>query len=643
MTATALLRQLVDGDRHARDGAFDRIAESTDPALLEPLAELARPGDQALEALLCRFLRSQPFERAEPHLRRLLDSPNAATRQRAGATLEAYDIEPRLGLLLELLTHQHADVVCRALKAIGQHRRSAGIDRIAALLESPDETVVAAAFEALRRIDQARAARPLVAHLERGSPERQIAALAALSEMESFERWKRFLPCLQSPDAGVRLAAVAALGQRGGTRARGHLIARLAKEPDEEVARHIIGRLARMPDRQVACSLLPLAAHHANPQIRRAAGWVVEELTDELLGQACKQLLPGASEEMTAYILTRLGRREMRDYGEHIAAYANTAQPARVLYAALEALGALREPRFLDRVVPFLQSPDAMAAYVATLAAAQMVRRLSDCPALTDLLRRPEGEAVPLKQVVLQYMADAITWDFEDSTLFEILVGYLGDGNENIRYLSTILLGRARGQGSLVEPLLGLALDDASAEVRQMAAQSLDQVLAGDLSPLLDRLDTSGRRHPRREDIVALLPGMRWGAASARRGLVTLDELSDGLDDETRAELARSLFKSDPEACRAFFEGATAGSSWRRALGQAWLDSLAGLLHAEDRTDWRRLFDSGEDALLAGCLDVAADAEAAWAADIILPWVLRRPDHAAAPRARQTVRALRGL
>lgn len=639
MTANPLLQQLVHGDRHTRDEAFDRLAESTDADLLEPLAGLATADNPTLEVLLCRFLQRQPYSRSESHLRRLLGSPNVATRRHACAALDRVEIEQRLGLLLELLGHEHTDVLCYALKEIGVHRRSAAIQPLAPLLESPDPEVASAAFEALRRIDQPRAARPLLALVSVGEPALQIAALEALGEMESFRRWRRLVPCLESPDAGVRRAAIAALSRRGGPRAHRHLIRRLQTETDEEAAKLIISRLGLAPDLKVATCLLPLAAGHANPQVRRSAGWVVEELEDPLLAAACRRLLPGAPEETAAYILTRMGSRELPDCGELIASCTGDDRPPRVLYAALEALGFLRDPRFLDRVVPFLESADPMAAYVATLAAAQMVSRLSDCPALTQLLRRPGDQAIALKQVVLQYMLDALSWDFDDPALFEILVQNLSHDNENIRYLSTILLGRGRGRDELVEPLLRHALGDANTEVRQVSAEGLDQVLDGELSPLLDYLRDPAAGGPLPADIMALLPRLRWGAASARRGLAMLQEL-DVTDAATRAGLARALFSSDPAACRACFLNAPAGSPWRLDLGCAWLESLAGLTRPEDRTDWLQLFAAGEEELVAATVAVAIDAGAKWTADTILSWAVGHPNHPAAASGRRAVRTL---
>lgn len=647
MNAALLLEQLQHGDRHVRDEAFDRIARTHDPGLLEPLAALAQPSSTYLETLFCQYLQNVPANLALPYLQRLLHSPHAATRQHALGALDQVDIELRLQPLIALLPSPHQDVQLHVLRELGLHRRSVALNSIRPLLDAEDQKLARAAFEAIQRIDAPRSIRMLRPFLEASETWRQVAALEALGRMTTFKKWKHLLPCLESGDAEVRRAAILNLSRKGQARASRHLLHLLEKETDEEVAKLAINRLALFPDDRMARILIRIAATHDNLQLRRSASWVIEELDEKLLRKAMLPLLSGGDEELQAYILTKMGTRQLPDCGPILVEHLDDRHAARVRYAALEGLGFLRQREFLPAVVPYLQSDDPMAAYVATLTAVQLIVRLDDCPELTELLMAPEDEHVVLKQVVLQYMIDAISWDFDDPTLFQALVENLHSGNENISYLSAILLGKCRGQRQLVPPLLAAILDNPSVDIRQVARDSLDQVLDGDLSPLLD-LTEEGPQDPDQLCLYAgLLSTLRWNAESARRGLEIFPALPcpQGMAqaDQFRRDIARGLYSANPQTCRAFFAQASADTHWRLAVGQAWLESLGALTLPEDRADWQKLFAEGDGDLVRTVVRTAVDVGAGWTVEPLIARIAQCPDDPLTPELRQAVRKLTKL
>ena len=647
MNAATLLEQLQHGDRHLRDEAFDRIARSRDPELLEPLAALAQPSSTYLETLFCQYLQNVPSNLALGHLQRLLHSPHAATRQHALDALDQIDIEQRLQPLIDLLSCPHRDVQLHVLKELGVHRRSVALNAIRPLLDSAERERVEAAFEAVQRIDAPRSISMLRPFLKASDPWRQVAALEALGRMATFKRWKPLLPCLRSDAVEVRQAAILNLNRKGQARANRQLIRLLGRETDEEVAKLAINRLALFPNERMARLLIRIAATHDNLQLRRSASWVIEELDENLLRKAMLALLTGGDEELQAYILTKMGTRQLPDCGPILVEHLQEKHAARVRYAALEGLGFLRQREFLSAVVPYLRSADPMAAYVATLTAVQLIVRIDDCPELTELLLAPEDEHVPLKQVVLQYMIDAISWDFDDPTLFQVLVENLHSGNENISYLSAILLGKCRGQRQLVPPLLESILENPSADIRQVARDSLDQVLDGDLSPLLDLME-GGSRDPDQLCLYAgLLSTLRWNAESASRALEIFPELPcpEGMAqaDQFRRDIARGLYKANHQACRIFFAQAPADDHWRLAVGQAWLESLGALNLPEDRADWQKLFVEGNTDLVRTAVRAAVDVEAEWTLESLIARIEQCPDDPLTPELRQAVRKLTEL
>ena len=644
MNAAQLLERLEHGDRHVRDEAFDRIAASHDRELLTSLAQRALPTDLYMETLFCRFLQNMPAALALPHLALLLRSSNAPTRAHALNSLDNVDFEQRFPFLLELLASEYRDVQLHVLRQLGSHKRSAAIYDIAPLLSSADEEMMTAAFAALQQIDAPRSLKLLLPFLRFPEPSHQIGALNALGDMESFGRWKRFLFCLRSPEPEVRRAAVLNISRKAGRRAYKPLISLLETEQDEEVAKLIINRMALDPDDRSARVLIPAAATHSNPQIRRSAAWVIEEMDEKRLSRNMQALLPNSSEEVQAYILTKMGQRQLPDCGGILASYTDEENLPRLRYAALEGLGFLRQRAFLPAVLPHLKSDDPMVAYVATLSAVQLVDRLGDSPELLDLLLSTDRESLVLKQVVLQFMIDSITWDFDDRKLFEALVSCMGSENENVSYLATILLGKCRGYRELVQPLLDRAIDDPSADIRQVARNSLNEVLDGDLSLLLDALE-SGERDPSIQmQYLELMSQLRWNREGAERALEIFAKLPPPQDTRTLfpvlQEIARAVYQVASEACRDRFFALTPSSPWYLALGQAWLHSLGGLESGEDRADWRALFAVDDADLVFAAAETAVEAGADWVVEVIIERISRHPDDPVNARLRALVKKL---
>jgi HEAT repeat protein len=644
MNTAELLASLQHGDRHVRDEAFDQIARSRDLEILEPLAELARPSSTYLETLFCQYIENIPANLAIPHLQKLLLSPHLSTREHALKTLDRIPIDQRIEPLIDLISCPHRDVQLHVLNEMGIHRRSVALHPIRPLLESDDQELCQAAFAAIQRIDIPRSMRMLLPYLKAHAPWRCVAALEALGSMDSFGKWKRFLPCLKSSDAEVRLSAILNLSRKGAEKASRHLVRHLECETEEEPAKLTINRLALYPDKQMARVLLRIAATHENPQLRRSASWVIEELDEALLRQAMLDLLRTDDEEIQAYILTKMGTRQLPDCGAIITSHLDANYPARVRYAALEGLGFLHQREYLSAVEPYLQSDDPMAAYVATLTAVQLIQKLDDCPQLTSLLLSPDGEHIALKQIVLQFMIDSISWQFDDPKLFQVLVNNLNSSNENISYLSAILLGKCRGRHQLVEPLLQASLENPSDDIRQVARESLNQVLDGDISPLLKKIETPMANGKKLCDFARLLSTLTWGPDSAFRALKLFasfqcpEEANDAslfLED-----IARGLYQANPQACRDFFVETPTHSSWHLAIGKVWLLALSGLTLPEERADWQVLFASEKAELMLLAARRAVYFRATWTIETLVARIAHHADGETCSELRAAVNQL---
>lgn len=648
MNVTQLMHQLQHGERPAREEAFDHIARSFDPALLGPLAALAQPDDPRLEILLCQYLMNLQPDDSIPHLLELAGSPNQDTRQYALQVLVRIDIKHLLQPLIQLLSSVYPDVRMYALRTLGLHRRTTALNAIHPLLASADQKLAQAAFDAVAHIDSPRSTGVVERCLQSSEPWRQVAALNALGTMQSFERWKRLQSCLDAADVQIRYAAVHTISRRGGHKAVPVLVQRLEQEPEEEVAKLIINRLALHPGKEMAAVLLRLATTHPNPQLRRPAGWVLEELDSALLKDVMVDMLDGAEEPLKAYILTRMGTRQLPGSGRLLVQHLSAGQTNRIRCAALEGLGFLRQRRYLPVVVPFIDSEDPMTAYVATLTAVQLVDRLHDSPELVRLLMSTDRKRNPLRQIVLQYMIDALDWNYDDADLARILVLNLGSENENIAYLSAVLLGQCRGNLELVEPLLEAVNAAATVDIQLASRQSLNQVLDGDLTPLLEQIVQAGDDPVRMCALAELLSTLDWGPESAAAALPVFDRLSCPADlpqaSHVRRELARGLYRAAPAACRQyFFQVDGDHDDWRQAIGHAWLETLGGLQTPDERSDWQSLFAAADAELAAAAARHAVAAGASWTVEPMISRATQKPHNPVSRELRQSVRQLTSL
>jgi len=630
MNMVHLLSQLDHADRHVRNDAFDRIAASQDLQLLTPLSERVKTHQPFIETLFCRYLENVPPQMALPSLKTIFKSPNATSRAHAITTLETFPTTLRLEVYLQLLEESEADVVLHGITQLGIHRRIKAIPGIVAHLQASDKAVQEAAFNALEKIDSPRSHRALLACLNAENPQ-QILALNTLGHMISFRRWKRLLPLLHSPEIDVRLAAIRALSQKAGEKIYANFETLINEEKDEEVIKLMINRMAVAPNENATRILITLAATHTNPQIRRSAGWVIEEIKEDRLQKAMLNVLHKSDENVQAYIVVKMGHRQLPQCGDAIVNILRQTESSRLRAAALEGLGFLGDKRYLPDVMPYLDNDDPMTAYVATLTTVQMIDLLDDAPLLKTLLLSPGDNKAVLKQVVLQYMIDAITWNYSDPALVDVLRNNLNVSNTNIKYLSIILMGRSQNT-EFIPTLIDLLLGDEDApEMRTVALESLNEALLGDMQYFLEAIEKSRDNPAKQLALLKLIMELHLNRESANLALSHLDTMN--FDDHKHElwqildQIAHTVYNTSAEATRHFFNTNTKRTPWRLALGKAWLSAL-DMSTAEGRHDWHTLFAEPSPILMRNAAQLAATHEARWAVPILLDKIanLEEPD-----------------
>lgn len=630
MNARDLIAALDDADRHTRDEAFDRVAASRDVSLLDPLRAKAE-NDARAETLLCRYLRNLPPATSGPHLLTLLRSPNAQTRSHALSAVEALPDDDQIHLLTETVRDAPEDLIEGILQRFAVLRRPSLVPTIVPYTTHASESVAAAACDALAKIDSARAIRPLLDLVETpGSPLR-VRAIAAVTGTTGFKKFRRLFPLLRDPDPEVRAAAVRALGGWTGRGTSNALIDALASESDENVAKLLLNTLGKRAEAEAAKAVIQTAAAHENPQIRRAASWILEEVPDALFERESGRLLKQADESIQAYVLVKLGHRQVAGAGPMMTGFVTPETPPRLRLAAIQGLGMLGDPGFLAHVKPLVESSDPMEAYAATLAASQMAHRLEDSPALKRLLTSPDEGRVVLKQVVLQYLIDAVTLNPDDASLVDAILGNLESLNTNIRYLSVRLAGRVGSRKTLV-PLLNIYREASDQDLTSAAVAAVDDILDGDTAALLKDLEVSDP---------ALLGQLRTNHDSAGFWIENLDRLADP-EPEVLRRLASRLYEAAPDTVSAFLRSRTIETEWDVALAAEWLETL-DLQTLEGRADWKSLFDCGHREIVDAAQLRVREAGATWAVHSLMPAVGSAPDEALDTELRRSVKLLLGF
>ncbi|MBL4890157.1 MAG: hypothetical protein JKX97_09085 [Candidatus Lindowbacteria bacterium] len=646
MKSQDLVKQTSHPDPKFRNEAFDRIASSQNREFLPLLQELAVPEKPQMELLFSKYLANISPQESVPHLRLLLASPNSVTRKNAFRTLMNLNILFSLPVYMDLLDSNHSDTVIDTLEQLGIQKKAVGIDRMKHLLRSEDEKICSETFKAFRLINAQRSLIILEPFLKDSNPKRVVSCLVALGRMSVFTNWKLMLPLLESENSDVRTAAVLNLVRQVGTKAYPYLLSLLENDKDDEVVKIVINRLSIAPSRVIVEALVLAAASHGSPVIRRTAGWVIDEIEVELLKKSMLHMIKKSSEDVRSYILTKMAQRNLPGCGEIFVSYINPSVTPRLRISALEALGYLRDQIFLPTVAQYIKSTDPMESYVATLSAAQISRSMDDCPELSALLLDPDPKKDVQKQVVLQYMIDALTWKYDDKKLADVLRNNINSENQNIRYLSVILLGKS-GRPEFVGALTSVAFHDLDEAVQEISRESLEELLKGDNSYFLDGFTREGVTMEAQSRLINLMSTLPWNKESSEQALDVFAEIKfDGFYPELYAPLeriAQKVFAKVTEDIRLHFRVEVTEGPWRLMLGRAWLNSLRDLRTRTEQEDWRVLLREKNHRLVKDIVGKALTRRAQWAVPALIDKIEQEADDDFNNQLRNAVKELMAM
>ena len=449
-----LVEALHDGDWTVRRAAAEALGHLGDPAAMEPLVEAA------------------------------LFDPEEVVRQAAVEALIQLEHPEALERLVEALSDDDSWVRRAAAEALGLLGDPAAVEPLVGVaLFEPEEAVLRAAVEALRKLDHAEALALLLEALYDGGPDVRkaaaealgllgdpaaveplvetvlfdkdsgvrLAAMETLLNLESPEMLDLLVSGLFERDPAVRKVAVEALVRLGGPGAVGPLVERVGRDTDASVRLTIMLGLI-----ELGYTDIPLAGlFDDDPAVRKAAAEALGRLGDPaVLGPLVKAALSDLNEG--------------------------------VRHAAADALGKLDSPRVLERIVKALLHRDQRVRK----AAIEVLGRLGDPAAVGPLVERAR---VDWDEGVRKAAVDALTSMGRLDALDPLT--RLGGSGDHESLAETLLTGEDPGDRAAAAKALGeiggsgalqslaKALADEDGRVAEAAARALVEIGAS-VTPL---------------------------------------------------------------------------------------------------------------------------------------------------------------
>jgi HEAT repeat protein len=267
----------------------------------------------------------------------------------------------------------------------GREREAA--EALRPLVDDPNAAVRAAAMASLGQLKDREALDAIVGRFEDGDPTVRQVALIAAADLGDPGAVPALRRMLESPHPEVRFQAVASLATLAPEEAAREL-PRLAEDPDPEVRAHLADALGSLEDPRTAAALAALLEDPA-VTVRRAAAIALGRIGDARAVPALVEALDDPERCFeAAWALGELGASEAR---EPLARLANAfLKPLAVKAAAAAALVRLDDPRG----VPVLRGVLTALRSDARSYAVQLVGELGLAelaPEVAKLAARPRG------------------------------------------------------------------------------------------------------------------------------------------------------------------------------------------------------------------------------------------------------------
>ncbi len=451
-------------------GALSRLVEASDfPGRIEAIdAMVSMAGYHAVPALKAAIAPATSDEKLR--ILEFLGSPGFVSKNR-DAALEA---------LASLFSDFDANVARGAILAYASlASEEVFLERVQPLLSVSSLTTILVIVQALARFSSPRVLALLREQLQLGPKAVRVRVLETLEEIAIEDVLPTIAEALSHKQIAVRLRAAEALKvlSERGTLDVARTVIWLLRSRDPEV-RRIAADVARSV-RDTEGQLWPQLLRH----LRDEDWWVRERITDALLALAGKQLtrhcaafLQDESDVVRRYGVEMLMRiQDPASLGALVRA-AGSDPDWWVRERAIEAIGALGDPRAIPYIVDFMQKdPDLLLVCVHTLA---QIGERSAAPHVAVLMPQADTE----QQIEILRCLESL----DDSSQASALVPYVEHPDHRVRSKARELLRRWR---------MDADLGDFTAAVEQ-GLSPLDRLLFAMAKSNGDDLILHGERRP---------------------------------------------------------------------------------------------------------------------------------------------------
>ncbi len=495
----ALLADLEGVGPGSRARAFDVLVAAGGERVTSAFAEAARRGGAPTRVLYARYLARAEAPRRLERLTALLDDPEDLVREEASQSFEAAiaaaPAHIRSAALLDAAGGSgFARVVAsRWLADLGETR---AVPRLADNLADRRREVRLAAVEALRRLGDPAPARTLgrLAALD-AFEEVRFRALDACSALSPAQGAIAARRAILDPSPRVRQLAVCALARGGPSSRAAALVGRaLAGDVDRDVRAEAARRL---PQAAIALEaaippLVRAAARDPEDAIRQAALAALDVLPGDALvrGLGEARLLDDGDAAVRAAAARALGRPGLEEPVSWLLAKLADDPAVGVRMASAAALGEIGDRRAWTGLEAALADEEPVrATALAALCAGKGAPALGALE--PDLAVDPPAFPPEAAAEVLRFLAlRAAEAPIEPDALGWVAAALKGP-DPAARVLAARVLGESGGKDPAValDALLEAVARDPEPVVVRAAGRAAANVLAGDLGPILDRVD----------------------------------------------------------------------------------------------------------------------------------------------------------
>ncbi|HKP86469.1 MAG TPA: HEAT repeat domain-containing protein [Blastocatellia bacterium] len=356
------LALLNDPNPHVRESAVKIAGYFGYDQCADLLFERCRDEEESVRRAAIEHIPYLEDDRIIALLVDALENGTPRVRAAAASSLAQVDRDTAMPHLLAALDDGDSWVRYFATRSIGRHRDAESLEAVARLAEADAaEHVRIAAVDSLGKIGGPRAISVLASLIESPDLDLARAALGSLGQINHADALPPLLGALRSAEPRRRIAALQALGARGGEAAVETIQWAAAADSDPRVAQAALDALARLRTPEAIAALVNLTADAAHREQSVEALSRLGEQNIELIGRG----MASAQSSVRRALVDALGRMK-HPLASELLSSALDDEEASVRLAAVNALAHIGNRSAELKLVKLLRAdPDPMVRRAA--------------------------------------------------------------------------------------------------------------------------------------------------------------------------------------------------------------------------------------------------------------------------------------